>query len=97
MKSACLFKFRTDKDLRFALFETAGSTLVEATRQDKLWGAGLDMSDKDLLDSHRWPGRNQLGYLLTGLRDYLMGLPEYQDEVEQIRQHGDDNSLPVMT
>ena len=94
MKSACLFKFKANKDIRYALFETAGSTLVEATKQDKLWGAGLDLADKDLLDSAKWPGRNQLGYLLTRLRDYLMALPEYQDEVEEVNrvhQHGDNN------
>ena len=94
MKSACLFKFKANKDIRYALFETTGSTLVEATKQDKLWGAGLDLLDKDLLDSAKWPGKNQLGYLLTRLREYLMGLPEYQDEVEEVNrvhQHGDNN------
>jgi len=94
MKSACLFKFKANKDIRYALFETTGSTLVEATKQDKLWGAGLDLLDKDLLDSAKWPGKNQLGYLLTKLREYLMGLPEYQDEVEEVNrvhQHDDNN------
>uniref|UniRef100_A0AC34QY45 NADAR domain-containing protein n=1 Tax=Panagrolaimus sp. JU765 TaxID=591449 RepID=A0AC34QY45_9BILA len=81
MKSACYFKFTQDAELRELLFETAGTVLVEANKIDRLWGAGLDIYDPDMKDETKWPGRNQLGFLLTELRDYLMKKGEYKHEV----------------
>uniref|UniRef100_A0A7E4UTT6 NADAR domain-containing protein n=1 Tax=Panagrellus redivivus TaxID=6233 RepID=A0A7E4UTT6_PANRE len=72
MKRACYFKFDQNDDLRGELFKTAGSTLVEASPTDTIWGVGLGEDDKRICDVKQWRGRNQLGYLLTALREELM-------------------------
>ena len=75
-------KFTTHRDLLALLFETEGTTLVEANPVDAIWGIGLAADDPDALDRSRWRGRNWLGEVLTRLRDTLLaehragGIPE---------------------
>jgi ribA/ribD-fused uncharacterized protein len=57
------------------LVETYPKVLVEANRHDNFWAIGLAASDVRARDSRTWQGRNQLGKLLTELRERLMAGP----------------------
>ena len=66
-------KFTQNPELLDALLATKGTTLVEASPYDKIWGIGLAATDPRAHDSTQWKGRNLLGQLLTRLRDELAG------------------------
>lgn len=51
-----------------ALVATEGTTLVEASPYDKIWGAGLSQKDRRIQDRGKWKGLNLLGEILTALR-----------------------------
>jgi ribA/ribD-fused uncharacterized protein len=65
-------KFKQNKDLRDALFTTKGTTLVEASPYDQIWGIGLKMNDERALSRKTWKGKNWLGEVLTQVREDLM-------------------------
>lgn len=66
-------KFEQDAGLREALLETAGTTIVEASPEDNLWGIGLSEDDPRSRSRADWLGENWLGEVLTDLREYLLG------------------------
>lgn len=65
-------KFEARAALRAALLATAGTTLVEASPSDTVWGIGLAADHPDALDRARWRGTNWLGDALTRVRDDLL-------------------------
>lgn len=65
-------KFSQDQQLRQNLLKTKGTTLVEASPQDRLWGIGLGLDDPDALDRSKWRGVNWLGEVLTRVRDDMI-------------------------
>jgi ribA/ribD-fused uncharacterized protein len=65
-------KFTQNEDLLATLLATKGTTLVEASPFDKIWGIGLGASDERAKDPKQWKGKNLLGYILTELRDELL-------------------------
>ena len=65
-------KFTQNEALLKELVKTRGTTLVEASPHDKIWGIGLAASDSRAQDPAKWLGRNLLGKILTELRDELL-------------------------
>ena len=65
-------KFTQNPELRELLLATKGTTLVEASPYDKIWGIGLAASDPRAQDAKQWKGQNLLGKILTTLRDELL-------------------------
>lgn len=65
-------KFSDNKDLYDKLIATKGTTLVEASPYDKIWGIGLIKTDPRALDRCTWLGTNWLGEILTQLRNNMM-------------------------
>lgn len=64
-------KFTQLPALHAALLATAGTTLVEASPMDRIWGIGLGAEHPDATEPTRWRGQNLLGRILTRLRDDL--------------------------
>jgi ribA/ribD-fused uncharacterized protein len=75
-------KFTTHRDLLQTLFDTEGTSLVEASPTDIIWGIGLAADAEDAKDRTKWLGTNWLGETLQRLRDDLLaghrgdGIPE---------------------
>ncbi len=67
------YKFTQNNDLKRTLFSTQGTTLVEASPYDKIWGIGLSKNDSKAQQRSTWEGKNLLGEILTELRIELMG------------------------
>jgi ribA/ribD-fused uncharacterized protein len=66
-------KFTQNPELLDKLLATKGTTLVEASPYDKIWGIGLAATDARAKDPAQWKGQNLLGKILTELRDELLG------------------------
>jgi ribA/ribD-fused uncharacterized protein len=64
-------KFTQNKDLLEKLLQTAGTTLVEASPVDTIWGIGLAEEDPRSLNRMTWQGKNWLGEVLTHVREDL--------------------------
>lgn len=64
-------KFSQNLKLRNALLETQGTTLVEASPFDKIWGIGMKADDPRALIRQSWQGTNWLGEVLTNVRNYI--------------------------
>lgn len=65
-------KFTQNRNLKIAILATAGTTLVEASPYDKIWGIGRSANDPLALNRETWNGLNWLGEVLTKLRDDLI-------------------------
>eukprot|EP00873_Tetraselmis_striata_P044084 jgi/Tetstr1/464348/TSEL_009143.t1 len=65
-------KFTQLPDLRAAQLETTGSTLVEASSWDRIWGIGMNATEAGKMLPARWKGQNLLGRSLTELRERIM-------------------------
>ncbi len=64
-------KFTQNPELKALLLATAGTTLVEASPYDRIWGIGLSATHPKAQDPASWRGQNLLGKILTQLRDEL--------------------------
>lgn len=65
-------KFVQNPGLLQKLLETEGTTLVEASPVDQLYGIGLSANDPRSQNRNTWLGKNVLGELLTRLREELI-------------------------
>lgn len=65
-------KFTQNPELLKALLATKGTTLVEASPVDTIWGIGLAEDDPLALDRANWRGQNRLGKTLTRLREDII-------------------------
>jgi ribA/ribD-fused uncharacterized protein len=66
-------KFTQNSKLYINLLETKGTTIVEASPYDVVWGIGLAESHPHIQDKSHWRGTNWLGEVLTTLRVDLIG------------------------
>jgi ribA/ribD-fused uncharacterized protein len=66
-----LAKFTQNSGVRRKLMATEGTTLVEASPVDSIWGIGLAEDDTRARDRSLWLGRNWLGEVLTDVREHL--------------------------
>ena len=64
-------KFGQNPALMALLMATKGTTLVEASPPDRLYGIGLAANDPRAKDRSQWLGKNWLGEVLTQLREHL--------------------------
>jgi len=67
-------KFSQNPGMKEALLATAGTTLVEASPYDSIWGIGLRSDDPRADDRSTWLGHNWLGEILTHVRDEFTDL-----------------------
>lgn len=67
-------KFTQNIDAWNWLETTKGTTLVEASPWDTIWGIGLAADDHRALDRHTWMGTNWLGEIITQVREDIMTL-----------------------
>ncbi len=81
-------KFTADPALLDTLLATEGTTIVEASPLDTIWGIGLAEDDPAALDRATWRGTNWLGEVLTRLRDDLLA------ERRQPNGAGDKDAKP---
>lgn len=68
-------KFTQNTGMLYTLILTEGTTLVEASPTDVVWGIGLAQDDPLRLDRANWLGTNWLGEVLTEVRDTLLRVP----------------------
>jgi ribA/ribD-fused uncharacterized protein len=66
------YKFSQNADIKEILLRTAGTTIVEASPKDTIWGIGLAADDPRAQDRSQWLGKNRLGYVLTRLREHFL-------------------------
>lgn len=71
VQEANYLKYKQNKQLLRELSKTKGTVLVEAAKNDSIWGVGLSKSCKSLPYPKMWNGLNLLGKTLTNLRAYL--------------------------
>jgi len=64
-------KFSQNPELGAFLIGTGKRVLVEASPVDKIWGIGLEQSDKKAENPRLWKGDNLLGFALMVARDQL--------------------------
>lgn len=67
----CYAKFSQNPDLKKILLATEGTTLVEASPVDQIWGIGLAEDDPRAWDRSKWLGTNWLGEVLGRVREEL--------------------------
>lgn len=65
-------KFTQNPEFLEKLLATKGTTLVEASPYDRIWGIGMAEGDKGITDRDNWRGTKWLGEVLTGLREDLI-------------------------
>ncbi len=65
-------KFSQNSYLLTDLLATKGTTLVEASPYDRIWGIGLRENDRRALSRESWKGRNWLGEVITNVREFLI-------------------------
>jgi ribA/ribD-fused uncharacterized protein len=64
-------KYGQNPDLLTELRNTKGTTIVEASPDDTIWGIGLGADDPRAQSRDTWLGTNWLGEILTLVRDDL--------------------------
>ena len=69
-------QFSQNPELCAALLATQGTTLVEASPRDCVWGIGLGARNWKAQQRQHWRGTNWLGEILTLVREELAAKKE---------------------
>jgi ribA/ribD-fused uncharacterized protein len=82
-------KFSQNPLMLHQLMTTYGTTLVEASPTDTVWGIGLDAVDPRAASRSTWLGTNWLGEVLTDVRNaftlvYRAGDEEFADTYDKV-------------
>ena len=64
-------KFRQNSRLQTKLLNTQDKHLAESSKNDRIWGTGLNMNDQNAFSKENWQGKNQLGNLLMKVREEI--------------------------
>lgn len=83
----CYHKFCQNLALLTKLVKANGTTFVEASDKDILWGCGIAKGDSRIYDRKNWTGKNWLGQVLTQLcNDIVSGREmDWDDEKWMVR------------
>ena len=73
-------KFTQNPKLKKILLATKGTTIVEASPYDVIYGIGLSENDPNRFDRSKWRGTNWLGEVLMKLREDLIGVDAIWDK-----------------
>lgn len=65
-------KFIQHADLKSFLVGTGSNILVEASPYDRIWGVGMNASDRNITSPHKWKGDNLLGFALMEVRNHII-------------------------
>ena len=72
MVPALVSKFTQDPYSLKCMMESIGTTIVEASPVDKIWGIGMTKDDRRATDPAQWDGLNLLGNVLMRARDEIV-------------------------
>jgi len=81
-------KFSQNPHLLASLLETKGTTLVEASPYDRIWGIGWRSTDPAAHNRETWRGLNWLGEVLMSVRSFLENDARAYDSSDDERQSG---------
>jgi ribA/ribD-fused uncharacterized protein len=89
-------KYRYNPPLLSLLMMTGESILVEATRKDKIWGAGIDEDDDRIADPLQWKGENLHGEVQMEVRDYFRNHPEAKPLADFAKAYNKDKQAGLI-
>lgn len=75
-------KYRHNPHLLRLLLATDQLTLVEASKNDTLWGIGLSEDDPRVADPTQWRGENRHGNVQMKIRDFFVANPQLLSDDE---------------
>ena len=76
------YKFSENEALRKYIMSTEGAVLAEASPFDRIWGIGMAEDKAQRCDVKEWQGENLLGFALMEVREELLRLWKYAEELD---------------
>lgn len=71
MHQGCMSKFQQNMRMQEFLLSTDEDIIIEASPKDTYWGVGLSIKHDDILKPQAWKGANNMGKILSNIRDIL--------------------------
>lgn len=70
MYDHCYCKFTQNKPLLYELLLTDGKTLIEAAKNDKIWGIGMGAAEARITPENKWKGQNLRNNIFDKINEY---------------------------
>ncbi|CAB3396834.1 unnamed protein product [Caenorhabditis bovis] len=86
MRKGSMAKYSSAAHLRFALFLTTGSELLECSPFDRYWGIGKEINEAIGCLPDGIAGKNRLGMILDEIRETMWNDERYRNEREFIEK-----------